>query len=405
MKSPSAVSRCLAAAALFLAAGNDASDKLSTPANCVGALAVVAHTYEGKLASYSNRGEAAFISAPGGGSCRADSTCGGEQIVVSGASGTQTFVAFKELHETIGTSLATPFVSAAVAVLRSIDPALSTDQVASYLRSAARPHADSVHCASGLCGAGMLDAEAAAGLVVQAAQPTVAVRLPTDLRYLRVGQRVELSADAQSPKGAGLTYQWSVQGAPSSALSSSSGPTVTFTAPDATASVKVSVTVQDTEGLAATADATIAVRNDQPLTVVAPATVELHAGERLRVQLSVNDPSRTFSRYVLLAPQDGPALSGSTLTWAAVPQGTHAIRVAALNSYDEQSEVATIAVVATSKSSAASSGGAGSMGAAELVMLAVAALAGAGRRWPAQTSLRAQASKERGCVPSRAGEQ
>jgi serine protease len=364
-----------AGAVVVAAAGNDARSELSTPANCAGALAVVAHTREGRLASYSNRGASAgehagnpltaamaFISAPGGGGCRAGLSCSGEPILVAGVTGDTTFTGYVEFAYSAGTSMAAPYVSAAAALLRSLEPGLSPDEVASRLFNSAREHPDTAAagCAEGRCGAGLLDAEQAARDVMEAVRPVVTLHAPPGLRHARPGQALELQAQASSPRGLPLTYAWSVQGASGVVLSSTTTPTVVLVSPDTTAVLHVRVEVTDSAGFVSAAQVAISARNDVPLRILPMAPISLPAGDTLGVTLAVADPSGTFARYVLLTEHEGLRLEYGRLVWAAVPAGTHEVQVAALNIFDELSAATMLTVVAAApagQQSPASAGG------------------------------------------------
>ncbi len=70
----SAVNAAIAAGAVVVAAtGNEGAAGISAPANCIGVMAVTAHTINGENADYANIGAAGSagakptVSAPGGG--------------------------------------------------------------------------------------------------------------------------------------------------------------------------------------------------------------------------------------------------------------------------------------------------------------------------------------------------
>lgn len=146
------------------AAGNEQSSSVGLPAGCNGVVAVGAHTSLGDLADYSNRSEKVTLTAPGGGcSAQLAGPCDATLIVALGNSGETAPAANLWRDETAGTSAATPFVSAAVALMLSLDDTLLPHQVRTILEQTARAHPPGSFCAvtPGVCGAGMLDAEAA----------------------------------------------------------------------------------------------------------------------------------------------------------------------------------------------------------------------------------------------------
>lgn len=146
------------------AAGNEGATSLGLPAGCPGVIAVGAHTASGELASYSNRHSGVALTAPGGGcslvSNRQDCDQG---IAVLGNDGKLGPTTNNDLARAGGTSAAAPFVSAAAALMLSLNDTLTPSQVRTILMETARPHPAGSYCATrpGECGSGLLDAEAA----------------------------------------------------------------------------------------------------------------------------------------------------------------------------------------------------------------------------------------------------
>lgn len=153
-----------AGAVVVAAAGNEGQSSVGLPAGCDGVIAVGAHTSRGALAGYSNRSSKVLLTAPGGG-CPIDglAPCDTVPIVSLGNTGTRQPQADLWRDVTGGTSAATPFVSAAAALMMSLDGGLTPVQVRTILAETARPHPAGSYCANnpGMCGTGMLDAEAA----------------------------------------------------------------------------------------------------------------------------------------------------------------------------------------------------------------------------------------------------
>lgn len=160
-----AVDRARAAGVLVVAAaGNESSESVSLPAGCPGVLAVGAHTSQGDLADYSNRSPRLSLTAPGGG-CGAGpgALCDPVLILTLGNDGERAPGRPMDRDQTGGTSAATPLVAATAALMFSMNEALTADQVRTILTETARAHPEGSYCAihPGMCGAGMLDAEAA----------------------------------------------------------------------------------------------------------------------------------------------------------------------------------------------------------------------------------------------------
>ena len=126
-----------------VAAGNSSADvSSSAPANCRGALAVAASTITGNLASFSNRGAGVAVTAPG--------------VDILSAGGSTSGACVKS-----GTSMATPHVVAAAALVQAATPAISVNQTRLAIRAGARAFPSGSDCTAALCGAGLLDARGA----------------------------------------------------------------------------------------------------------------------------------------------------------------------------------------------------------------------------------------------------
>lgn len=159
---------------IVVATGNEAGP-VDAPANCTGTIAVTAHSQEGDNAFYANVGTQTVISAPGGGSGTVIPGSGSKIVSLSNT-GTMSPVASPTgdaYAQDIGTSMATPHVAATAALMLSVQPALTPDNITAIIRQSARPFVAGTYCAThaGVCGAGTLDAGAA---VAQAqGSPTV----------------------------------------------------------------------------------------------------------------------------------------------------------------------------------------------------------------------------------------
>jgi serine protease len=203
-------------AVVVAATGNDGSPStIGTPANCAGVMAVTAHNFQGDNADYANVGAGTSISAPGGGACTEPDGPSFTCLTPSGAAAnfgvwslglwgqrgpTSTNASGNSsgpnIFGNIGTSMATPHVSAAAALLISADGSLSESRVRAALAASARSFPAGTYCANqtdGRCGAGMLDAAAALSLLSLPRQPTAAALLPLS-RSATVGSTVTVFA-------------------------------------------------------------------------------------------------------------------------------------------------------------------------------------------------------------------
>jgi serine protease len=165
------------AGALVVVAAGNLRSAVGRPAGCPGAFGVASLNREGYKSIYSNFGPQIALATPGGdgdtrATCDAQLADGGIVStgnlgdVVPGAAG---------YAAASGTSFAAPAVAAAAALMLSVNPALSVDQIEQGLKRSARPHVKvpllgncSVSsnrgrcaCTTSTCGAGLLDAEQA----------------------------------------------------------------------------------------------------------------------------------------------------------------------------------------------------------------------------------------------------
>jgi len=136
---------------VVVSAGNDASDASgSTPASCDNVITVAASEARGQLATrYSNFGSTVEIMAPGGDVRRDDNNDGQPDGVLS---------TVRDGYDWFnGTSMASPHVAGAAALLLAKDGSLTPAQVLSAIQSNAIPR-DSSQCPQP-CGAGLLNAD------------------------------------------------------------------------------------------------------------------------------------------------------------------------------------------------------------------------------------------------------
>jgi serine protease len=135
---------------VIVAAGNSNANAANfTPANCSGVVTVAAVGRNGGKASYSNFGATVEVAAPGG--------SGGVNSVLSTLNAGSTSPGADSYALYNGTSMATPHVSGVVALMLSVKPTLTPDQVTSILQSTAR--AFPATCSQ--CGSGIVNASAA----------------------------------------------------------------------------------------------------------------------------------------------------------------------------------------------------------------------------------------------------
>ncbi len=147
-----------AGAVVVAAAGNQGSDvALFSPANCNNVITVGAVDRDGSRASYLNVGEEVDLSAPGG-----DGEGAAAEGVLTLYNTGATTPAVDTLAYIQGTSFTAAQVSAVAALMWAVDDTLNPDLIGQILRATARLRSfpDS-SCNTGLCGEGLLDADAA----------------------------------------------------------------------------------------------------------------------------------------------------------------------------------------------------------------------------------------------------
>ena len=136
-------------ATVVVAAGNDNLNVRDfAPGNCQGVISVASNNKEGNRAFYSNYGDLIDITAPGGGrsgGVLSTINTGARQAEQNGYS------------YSIGTSMAAPHVAGIAALMYSLDPSLTPDQVEQYLKETTRPFPAGSTCNTADCGTGIAD--------------------------------------------------------------------------------------------------------------------------------------------------------------------------------------------------------------------------------------------------------
>jgi serine protease len=190
------------------AAGNAGTSMADTsPANCTGVVSVVATTRSGSLASYSNRGTSdirASIAAPGGSDAH---PIIGDVWTSNGAFTAKANRPAVGADE--GTSMATPRVTAAIALLLSVHPGLAPAEVVQRLADTATPFPAGSSCDRTRCGDGIVNA----GDLVGAKSVFMRVRAATVSGAARVGRRLT-AISSWRPSATSVRYRWLRDGRP-----------------------------------------------------------------------------------------------------------------------------------------------------------------------------------------------
>ena len=370
-----------AGAIVVVSTGNGGYSEVNQPANCTGTIAVTAHSIDADSADYANLGVQTLISAPGGGcgtlaqSCIEFYSSNGLGIYSLGNTGTNSPVV-DGYSIKYGTSMAAPHVAGAIALLLSLNPSLSRDEIASVLRASARPFPPMSTCVmranQGMCGAGLLD--------VYAALMTIApvIHLTNADQVVAPGAIVMLDAASFSPGGREvLSYAWQASASNKIPVVISGADTAhaSFVAP-ATGVYQFLVVVKDSSGSISNASASVRVNNAPQVHTV--SSRQVRAGGALTIKLQALDIDGDKPVFHALSLPDGASLTAAGIfTWPhASPVGLHTISVAASDNYVSSSPLNfTVEVVQGSLAKATAntisgSGGGGSMEVEWLIAMA-----------------------------------
>ncbi|HEY6512133.1 MAG TPA: S8 family peptidase [Burkholderiaceae bacterium] len=194
---------------MVVAAAGNGQGAVTRPANCRGVVAVAALNRDGFKAHYSNFGPEVTLATVGGDAADPNSPLA--SMVADGGLLTLYNSGVTAAGEHIyarsfGTSFATPIVAGTAALMLSVNPGLTVDQVVAGLAASARPHVQSPWlaacsaansanclCTNATCGAGVLDAEQA---LFYARDPAAYV---SPARAAEVLDNPELAAAGQAP--------------------------------------------------------------------------------------------------------------------------------------------------------------------------------------------------------------
>lgn len=273
-------------ATVVAAAGNAEGQWVSEPGSCTGVVAVAALRHIGSKVGFSSLGPQVAISAPGGNCVNLSGPCLYPIVTTTnnGSTNAGADTYSDAVNYSVGTSFAAPQVSATVALMLSVNPALAPSRLTALLQSSARPFPtsgagagvvackapsasvqDECYCTTTTCGAGMLDAGAAVLAAAATAQPTAS--LTASAATVAAGGSVSFDASGSSAS-TGRTivgYQWAITAGNDSAsfvggvAPSGNQANVTVGAAAAGGSFTVAVTVTDSAGQSATRSATVTV--------------------------------------------------------------------------------------------------------------------------------------------------
>ncbi|MBP2216012.1 S8 family serine peptidase [Arthrobacter sp. CAN_C5] len=289
------------------AAGNAGSPVAGTsPADCKNVITVGATGREGAQTPYSNYGLEVDVSAPGGDMSRGYE--GGILSTYNQGSTTQGSEGYNYLQ---GTSMATPHVAGAAALMLSAKRSLTPADVEKILKDTTRPLPGA--CFGG-CGTGIVDANAAVKAVAPQA-PTLTGAVPTITGSPRVESTLTAVPGTWGPSPVNLTYQWLHNG---DAIPNATASTLKLDVGVTGGKVSVKVTGTKTGYTSASkTSAQTAVITDPNDDIITPVPVITNAssaqvGVQLTTTIGTWAPAPVTLTYQWL--RDGTLISGATQT-------------------------------------------------------------------------------------------
>ena len=280
--SAAAVSAATAAGALVVVSAGNEGGPVDSPANCVGAMAILGLRHAGTKVGFSSLGPEIALGSPGG---NCVNTVAGQPCVYSidtttnlgtstpGANGYT-----DKVNTNLGTSFSSPIVSGIAGLMLSVNGNLKSKQLIARMREGATAYpqtSDSTNpvpvqcqnpttlgalqqteciCNTAVCGAGMANA---LGAVNAALRPIAAVTVPASYA---AGASVTLNG---SGSGAACSrtianYEWKLVSSGTVIATGATATTATLTAPATGSAIVVRLTVTDDAGKTDIADISVA---------------------------------------------------------------------------------------------------------------------------------------------------
>ncbi len=407
-----AISDVRAAGAVVVAAtGNEGQLQIKSPANCPGVIAVTAHTFQGDSADYANVGPGTSISAPGGGACFTPD--GGGFVCSTRSSGLINYWVWStglwglttptstdgqgnsgpNHKPNKGTSMATPHVAGAAALLLSRMPTLTPDEVRFLLTSSARPHPPGLYCAvfgtDGRCGSGLLDAKAALDRLADRT-PAVSIDAPSVVAGNQVAN-LQATATARNGGSTAFTYAWAQIGGPPVTLSGATTASASFVGTNPGGTHTFEVTVTDGNGYVVRQTASVRSNNPPVMNPTPPQTVV--QGGNLVFTVRATDPENDAFTYVATNLPAGATFSAATgqFSWLSVAAspGTYSFTVMANDGTVNGAPMTVSINVTAPPPPPAGGGGGGALAPTTVAALGLVVALALRRRWPRPAWLKA----------------
>ncbi len=241
-------------ALVVVAAGNGsgaASRLLKRPADCKGVMAVGAVQRDGLKTSYSFIGDNMALMTTGG------HGSGTSTMLLSADNTGLTVPAANVYDYKSGTSFSAPLASGVASLMLSINPGLTPDALISRMRTSSLPHINiggfpscsvnstvACNCDTAVCGAGLLNPEAA---MVQASQPAAVIG---SLSSVSAGAALILDGRSSLAIGQATvtSYAWSLVDSGGTTIASANGSLTQIITPSVAGSFMVKLQVTDSLG-------------------------------------------------------------------------------------------------------------------------------------------------------------
>lgn len=258
------VNRLIAANIAVVASAGNNNGVLTAPASCKGVVSVGASTNEGLKSGFSNYGEGTTIFAPGGNQASSQGITTAYDASVDKPSGNYIY------GPKTGTSFSAPIVAGVLANMFAVNPNLTVANAVSILKSTASSFPNTLNvcpaasvnakstadcgCTKSTCGSGIVNALAA----VNAARQKLAVANISSSTEVTGSNTVQMDGTL-STAGVGNSlagYKWAVVSG-TAALQGSDSAKVTVSASPSNNPISLRLTITDSSGQKATADANL----------------------------------------------------------------------------------------------------------------------------------------------------